>query len=90
MGWQQRTDNNKFFVSTTNRFLNGAWETLVFPVVNGAVDYLEVDGASYNSAEEAARGHDYLFAKWNSVNTKEDQERITHGYELNAMPNQFR
>ena len=65
MGWQKRTDNNKFLVSTMETFDNG-WETLVFPIINGAVDYSEQDVEHYTSAPEAESGHTQMFQKWNS------------------------
>ena len=46
-------------------FDNG-WETMVFPIINGAVDYSEQDVEHYTSAPEAESGHTQMFQKWNS------------------------
>lgn len=63
-GWQNTTTNGKYIVSTVKVPMTG-WETLVFPIINGEVDYIEVDGNRYGDSESLAYvGHLTLFEKW--------------------------
>jgi hypothetical protein len=65
MGWQNRTDNNKFFVSTQDTFDRG-WETMVFPIIDGQVDYGELYTDRYSNDIQADEGHRKVLAEWSS------------------------
>ena len=65
MGWQNRTDNNKFFVSTQDTFDHG-WETMVFPIIDGQVDYGELYADRYPNEIQADEGHRKVLAEWSS------------------------
>ena len=63
MGWQQRTENGKFFVSTMDTFDRG-WETMVFPIINGVVDYGDLYADRYLTEQAAKEGHAKVLAEW--------------------------
>ena len=65
MGWQQRTENGKFFVSTMDTFDRG-WETMVFPVIGGNVDYGELYADRYLTEQAAKEGHAKVLAEWSA------------------------
>ena len=63
MGWQQRTENGKFFVSTMDTFDRG-WETMVFPIINCVVDYGDLYADRYLTEQAAKEGHAKVLAEW--------------------------
>ena len=63
IGWQHKTKNGKYFVSTTKVMFSG-WETMVFRVINGNVDYHELESRRYNGENEAYSGHIEIFSRW--------------------------
>lgn len=62
--WQNTTDNGKYFVSTSDVMFSG-WETMVFPIIYGEVEYNELDVDKYSGENEAYWGHIKMFQKWN-------------------------
>ena len=62
--WQNTTDNGKYFVSTSDVMFSG-WETMVFEVVNGEIDYGGLDQERHSSEDQAYWGHIKMFQYWN-------------------------
>jgi hypothetical protein len=62
--WQNTTDSGKYFVSTSDVMFSG-WETMVFAVNYGEIEYSELDVDRYNGEDEAYWGHIKMFQKWN-------------------------
>ena len=62
--WQHTTENGKYWVSTSDVMFTG-WETMVFEIVNGEIDYGGLDQERHSSEDQAYWGHIKMFQKWN-------------------------
>lgn len=47
-----------------------AYETMVFRVKDGEIDYSDLDMDRYNSEEEATKGHQAMIDKWKNITSR--------------------
>jgi hypothetical protein len=57
------TDSGKYFITTAG--IVDEFETMVFPVKDGVIDFAEIETKKYSTWDEAEAGHLKLFRKWN-------------------------
>jgi hypothetical protein len=77
-GWKTFTDNGKYWVSTSNlkdvgiptleNILNYTYETMVFPLADGEIQYGEnVECLRTNDEDAAYLNHLKMFEKYNNL-----------------------
>jgi hypothetical protein len=67
MHYKHTTANGKYWISTNNTFDRG-WETMVFAIKDGKVNYADLDCDRYISEMDAAIGHTAMIQKWEAEN----------------------
>jgi len=67
MHYKHTTSDGKYWISTNNTFDHG-WETMVFAIKDGKVDYTDLDRDLYINENDAVIGHTAMIQKWEAAN----------------------